>query len=448
MYAVKGAWVGQTFALAKRNESEVRKSRIRRSKEERKAMVETFIKKYQESNNGSFPSLNLTHKEVGGSFYTVLDQDLLGSIAVDPNTYFTASPNENHHVHSNLQDTSDKMLSGQHTRVEGELSGNGNALNGSQVDVRNKEFNEAYEKGNVINGSQVDETNQELVEAFSKGNLIHSSQVDEANKESVEASTPDFQVSESLATPEDVTQNLAVPKTNLNPVTVDVIVETFPLRSVTSSAIGTESSREFRGITNTPENATKNLGLHIGKKRSELESVELMKNSNIYDEKSVDDLGNTSASGNEEDGKNVGHISAKSKIQAALEEHVAHDNEICAGPQVKAPDQSNILTAEVSEQSQTISGAKAKIQDGFHDKTLTLNCTEESNTKEERQENLNERRVNGQLGGNSQKINPTLERINLESWDGKPKNSMKQEVNPILAVFRAFVDAFVKFWSE
>ncbi|KAK4253887.1 hypothetical protein QN277_010505 [Acacia crassicarpa] len=34
-------------------------------------MVETFIKKYQESNNGSFPSLNLTHKEVGGSFYTV-----------------------------------------------------------------------------------------------------------------------------------------------------------------------------------------------------------------------------------------------------------------------------------------------------------------------------------------------------------------------------------------
>ncbi|KAI9088263.1 hypothetical protein K1719_029984 [Acacia pycnantha] len=91
---------------------------------------------------------------------------------------------------------------------------------------------------------------------------------------------------------------------------------------------------------------------------------------------------------------------------------------------------------------------QAKIQDGFHAKTLTLNCTEESNTKEERQENLNERKVNGQLGGNSQKINPTLERINLESWDGKPKKSMKQEVNPILAVFRAFVDAFVKFWSE
>ncbi|KAI9088283.1 hypothetical protein K1719_030004 [Acacia pycnantha] len=295
------------------------------------------------------------------------------------------------------------MLSGQHTRVEGELSGNGNALNGSQVDVRNKEFNEAYEKGNVINGSQVDETNQELVEAFSKGNLIHSSQVDETNKESVEASTPDFQVSESLATPEDVTQNLAMPKTNLSHVTVDVIVETFPLRSVTSSAIGIESSGEFRGITNSPENETK-FGLAYRQ------------------EKFVDDLGNTSASGNdEEDGKHVGHIYVKSTIQAALEEHVAQDNEICADVHIKAPDQSNILTAEVIEQSQTISGAK---------------------------DDLNERRVNGQLSGNSQKINPTLERINLESWDGKPKISTKQEINPILAVLRAFIDAFVKFWSE
>lgn len=45
MYTMKGGWVGQTFALARGNESEGRKSRIRRSKEERKAMVESFIKK-------------------------------------------------------------------------------------------------------------------------------------------------------------------------------------------------------------------------------------------------------------------------------------------------------------------------------------------------------------------------------------------------------------------
>lgn len=71
MYTIKGGWVGQTFALATSNDSGGRKSRIRRSKEERKTMVESFINKYQKSNNGNFPSLNLTHKEVGGSFYTV-----------------------------------------------------------------------------------------------------------------------------------------------------------------------------------------------------------------------------------------------------------------------------------------------------------------------------------------------------------------------------------------
>ncbi|CAI0442517.1 unnamed protein product [Linum tenue] len=71
MHAIKGSWVGQTFALFKSNESGGRKSSIRRSKEESKGMVELFIIKYQSLNNGNFPSLNLTHKEVGGSFYTV-----------------------------------------------------------------------------------------------------------------------------------------------------------------------------------------------------------------------------------------------------------------------------------------------------------------------------------------------------------------------------------------
>ncbi|KAI7732819.1 hypothetical protein M8C21_010672 [Ambrosia artemisiifolia] len=72
MHAARGGWLGQTFALAKHDDSfDGKKSGIRRSKEERKGMIETFIKRYQKSNNGDFPSLNLTRKEVGGSFYTV-----------------------------------------------------------------------------------------------------------------------------------------------------------------------------------------------------------------------------------------------------------------------------------------------------------------------------------------------------------------------------------------
>ncbi|CAN0910581.1 hypothetical protein LINGRAHAP2_LOCUS26369 [Linum grandiflorum] len=46
-------------------------SSIRRSREERKAMIESFVNEYAKSNNGRFPPINLTQKEVGGRFYVV-----------------------------------------------------------------------------------------------------------------------------------------------------------------------------------------------------------------------------------------------------------------------------------------------------------------------------------------------------------------------------------------
>lgn len=50
---------------------EKRPPRVRKSKEERREMVESFINSYRLSNEGKFPSVNLTHKEVGGSYYIV-----------------------------------------------------------------------------------------------------------------------------------------------------------------------------------------------------------------------------------------------------------------------------------------------------------------------------------------------------------------------------------------
>lgn len=35
-----------------------------------------------------------------------------------------------------------------------------------------------------------------------------------------------------------------------------------------------------------------------------------------------------------------------------------------------------------------------------------------------------------------------------ESWGGASKNPGKLEGNPVWAVFKVFIDAFVKFWSE
>ncbi|KAL6622737.1 hypothetical protein ACP70R_032616 [Stipagrostis hirtigluma subsp. patula] len=50
---------------------EKRPPRVRKTKEERREMVESFVNAYRVSHDGKFPSVNLTHKEVGGSYYIV-----------------------------------------------------------------------------------------------------------------------------------------------------------------------------------------------------------------------------------------------------------------------------------------------------------------------------------------------------------------------------------------
>ncbi|KAJ6720187.1 GLYCOSYL TRANSFERASE FAMILY 1 PROTEIN [Salix viminalis] len=169
MHAIKGGWVGQTFALAKSNDSGGKKSRIRRSKEERKGMVESFIKKYQSLNNGNFPSLNLTHKEVGGSFYTVreivreiiqenrvlgpgklpleeqyndlfVEQYPLGTISTEPLISLSISPNgrpepDHHESSSEALD----LISEQHAEPEQQGFDNGKIINRSHVIVKIEE---------------------------------------------------------------------------------------------------------------------------------------------------------------------------------------------------------------------------------------------------------------------------------------------------------------------
>ncbi|KAJ6832083.1 uncharacterized protein M6B38_345470 [Iris pallida] len=71
MQAVCNGGTGKAFALSRCSASREKKPRSRRTKEERKTMVESFIKTYRDLNNGKFPSFSLTHKEVGGSFYIV-----------------------------------------------------------------------------------------------------------------------------------------------------------------------------------------------------------------------------------------------------------------------------------------------------------------------------------------------------------------------------------------
>lgn len=72
MQGIKISWVGRSFALAAPPDSCGRKKDGRRkTREERRTMIKSFVEKYKTSNKGDFPSISLTHKEVGGSYYIV-----------------------------------------------------------------------------------------------------------------------------------------------------------------------------------------------------------------------------------------------------------------------------------------------------------------------------------------------------------------------------------------
>ncbi|XP_058741761.1 uncharacterized protein LOC131614148 [Vicia villosa] len=525
--AIKGGW-RPMFALAKKNESDGRKTRIRLSKDKRKAMVESFIKKYQESNGGNFPPITVTHKEVGGSFYTVreivreviqenrvlgpakfnldefsndqfLEQNPLGSIASGPQPFLGASSNEDH---NKVPDTNGKLLS---------VSDNGHVINVDHVDVTNKEIvettvvsDESYTKaeypvvvnGHVINGSQVGVTSNESVEATvvsdtyftgaelefvdkehdvdsskvdvtdkesveavvvsddhcSEGELeiidkehgIDSSEVDVTNKESVEAvvvsddhftggeleivdqghdvdgSKVDVRNKEpnEATIPENkpmepklnVEQELAAtttPVAKLNVLTKDLKVETFPLRSVARTSSVTEGSEELKDSGNSLERDIKNLELEQGKNSEPTNTSTLLKNA----------LGN----------KNLKETSDnRHDVESA--NHSTHIEQVAASHQ-------KAITFETNNQSQIEDEAKTNIQD-------------DSKPSEEGQHKADKYRLD-QLGGSSQRrVNATVDRINLESWDGRLKNSPKNEANPLLALLKAIVNAFGKLLSE
>ncbi|KAL5723516.1 hypothetical protein ACHQM5_006908 [Ranunculus cassubicifolius] len=191
MYAIKGGWVGQTFALAKSNDSGGKKTRIRRSKEDRKAMVESFVKRYQNSNNGSFPSLNLTHKEVGGSFYTV--RELVREIIQENRVLGPATPNEDEQ--KNDQSHEHYPLGSVSIGVPNHVSF---ASNGTQVSFQG--YQNAIKE---LNGTIGNDTNGQPTQTIANEQHINGNIVD-----TVEISTP-----------------------KVTPIETDVVVEVFPIKS-------------------------------------------------------------------------------------------------------------------------------------------------------------------------------------------------------------------------
>ncbi|XP_052312835.1 uncharacterized protein LOC112328771 isoform X3 [Populus trichocarpa] len=442
MHAIKGGWVGQTFALAKSIDSGGKKSRIRRSKEERKGMVESFIKKYQSLNNGNFPSLNLTHKEVGGSFYTVreivreiiqenrvlgpgklpleeqyndlfVEQYPLGTISTEPQTSLSISPNGSpeHDQHESSGEALD-LISEQHAEPEQQGFNNGKIINGSHVIVKNEEA----DKPKVV----------------------------------------EVQVTEPLET-EKRMEEVAASRAKVTQM-ADVMVETFPLPPATKSAGNSNGNssnvREVNGILEEkdvekvllePEQDPEN-GISLPDGMSSLHNSSLVDDnevslhgSSLVDDKEVEKpavplLERSSDLACEKAVENLVVLAMGSSNASVTDEGIVQDAEADIDVKVKSShDEKAIAETKVID-----------AQNGIQAKSSTVGSQSIAKEVEMKDE------ASFQHSQDSQKqSSPTLNRINLESWGGgASKNRPEPETNPLLAIFKSFLAALVKFWSE
>ncbi|KAG6734300.1 hypothetical protein I3842_01G266400 [Carya illinoinensis] len=512
MYAVKGGWVGQTFALARKNDSEGRKSRIRRSKEERKAMVESFIKKYQKSNSGNFPSLNLTHKEVGGSFYTVreivrdiiqenrvlgpaklspeeqgsdqfleqrsndhfLVQDPLCSIASEPQTLFLKF-NETQLIFNHQQGTSEELVSGSdglgsdghNTGPDYQVFESGRIVNGNEVELKDRKSDgPTYLELQVseLTGAEkhLEEewaasmakltltTAEEEQVLVSDGNVAEYRVPDNGQSiNSTKLTCTEYQVSKPSESERNIEEKLSAPEAKVNPIAADVKVEVFPLLpdNVTVDNLNGSSLGEARDLNNPLE-------------EKEIEKVELepdngcflsdgmnsMKNSNIGDDKLV---ANLSGSVDKEVVEDLVEPSFEDLNCSAPREGIKDDSHDVKVFEAKVY-HNDVGTPQPLQKGQELAEAEAlsapnNVHTNILNGTYTGSSSGEVNVP---RMSVNQLKADVQCSGNSQKgSNPTLDRINLESWK-TTRRSGKAENNPILDTIKAFLVAFIKFWTE
>ncbi|GMJ11973.1 hypothetical protein like AT3G52170 [Hibiscus trionum] len=399
MHAIKGGLVGKTFALAKFNESGGKKSRVRLSKEERKTMVESFIKKYQESNSGNFPSLNLTHKEVGGSFYTVreivreiiqenrvlgpakltereqntdlfLQQNPLGSISTASETLLSVLSNGSSFVPSH-EDASDESV--------------------FLVRSEYKKFHSEQ----IINGNPVDVTNGSDEAAIVEVQVIEPLESDKSEKET------------------------EAPITDVTQITADVVVETFPLRPLA------KPTDIIDGVSGDGRKLNVNLD------QTENGKVNVSQENGSF---KLDGMNSSEASvlTDENEAENNEDVLLETNFNLA-DRKVVENNEVSGN---------DILASETKEQSQVIVGEAMYVPNGTHPKTHGT-CVSTLKGAVAVEGKLDVQHVNSKKGSNK-----TLDRISLESREGTSKSAAESKTNPLSAIFKSFVAALVKFWSE
>ncbi|XP_073127210.1 uncharacterized protein [Henckelia pumila] len=417
MHAIKGGWVGQAFALATNNDPGRKKFRIRRSKDERKDMVESYIKKYQKLNNGNFPSLNLAHKEVGGSFYTV--REIVREIIQENRVLAPPKVLVDEHDHSGFIEQ--HPLGSLSIEPKSDSSILANAVNGSDVHEKNQEFDpvvvdavpvhhQAYSEETTLPsghkygslGSQKHSSEQYV---NSDNERVNGEKVKEFSQractESVVMLIPDGQNERDEAeTSQAITSHI---KPN-------AVVEKFPIRPIfpiihdmdgdSGYVLETTETLEVKATEQEKMSSVESLSsLVIEKDMKKNQDLELM---------------------NREHGKE--------KVELNLEI-----------PSLEGSNSSTVGTNAVDVKNVEYN---ASMPDG----TKAVDSTESFITKD--WTSIKRKSSDCENTRLQTASDPILDRINSETEEEASEKPIQRENNEVLAFIKTFISAFVRFWTE
>ncbi|XP_038688979.1 uncharacterized protein LOC119988118 isoform X2 [Tripterygium wilfordii] len=551
MHAIKGGWVGQTFAVAKQNESGGKKARIRQSKEGRKTMAEAFIKKYQSLNNGNFPSLSLTQKEVGGSFYTVREivreiiqenrvlgpaklapdaqntyrlseQYPLGSIATEPQMSFSESTQggaliPDHHLGSSEDlvkcsyersagletqgSDSGQIINGNHVIVKDKVSDAGTELKSNEtleveitsvvakttetldtneaiVDVSESDASETQEMENTAEGLPTSDATEimdtdKAVEVFKEFSASDANETLETEKTvetftasdaseilEVEKTIKESSASDAIETldTQKTIEEFLVYKANVTQMAeADVVVETFPLRRATKStdSLGSNPkelamSLEEKVVQNVDSELVNDFLLSDGISSSENSAYKSSRDSSGPSlDKNSDSVGKKAVEKHPEV-EMLGASNGTATIEGSVQYTPVSTNTQIDNLASETQGQ-GLLTSETMTNS-AVNGIQEKNLESTQAAGSSKESTDRESVAIENKVDLFQKKENKAdvpcTSSADKQSNPVLDRTKLKSWEKASRSPTEPENNPLWAIFKSFIAAFVKFWSE
>ncbi|KAL0401669.1 UNVERIFIED_CONTAM: hypothetical protein Slati_4196800 [Sesamum latifolium] len=488
MHAIRSGYAGQAFALATSSDSGGKKSRIRRSKEERKAMVESFIKKYchytfssfffpyslyQKLNSGNFPSLNLTHKEVGGSFYTVreivreiiqenrvlappkvsleqhdhssfLEQHPLGSLSLEPQ--IDLSDSERNHMVTNILPNKYQIKS-----EEG--------ISSSSVQFSGSYPSELDDKQIIEGGSEVAEKDGGSYRTSKNHNELNHFQdtsieeVSNFRQQLPQPKTDEFE-NEKIVNGVEVSEEKPHSDEPLIKNVDSALLSSQEVNGPGSQRIGNEQYHNEHEQTVVK---TKEFGERIYKESAVMEildgeryraqdveashAIKSHMNSDVVVETfPLRDLFQSSSdpvSDKDEQKLSDPIVELNDKFKDEKAVLNLQDSSLECSKHSTASEPSLLDVGDVIDLQ-----SKDSLPDGTKASSTTQPLIAEGPTAVGRKSSDQEK------SGSPKGPNSTLDRINLETWERGSKKSTRPESNPLLALMKAIISSFVKFWTE